>query len=308
MADPLSQRGAGSAGRGFTIFLTVVIILALFGVVLYLLSDINSRRYRLAEHHGNLVVQKGSYLPTGFAVFVPEAEALKKAYEPLELPEGVHFNRSEEFDDRADLDRALFMVLASWARRGLGSEKPEALKKASEYVERCQMLPGLSEQQRIELNTLRADLAYRRGGQMVRSTVELLAEALGEYQLSKQLGTSRPTNADYWIGYIQQRLALFGGQMPAELPLVVQPQEPATSTAPLPSPFGALPVHPYTVPPQSPMPQPNQPLTAPPTPGVAPAPGLRGTPPPRTEPVFPGPQPLDPEGPEGIAEPGKWRL
>ncbi len=310
MARRIARTEAGGAARGFTILLVVVIIIALAGVVLYLLSDLNARRYRIADRHGQLVVQKGRNLPVGFVAFVPKAEALRAAYEPLEMPEGARLEHNEEFNDRADLDRALFMVLAGWARGGLKSEDPKALARATDYIARCQVLPGLSEQQRIELNTLRADLAYQRGTQMVRQTTTLLEEAMAEFQLSKQLGTSRPTNSDQWIGYLQQRLPLFGARLPGNLPANPQGQI---------NPFGRQPPQPLQpgVPPgsalgspQSPPPIMALPPVIPPGTGVGSVPPpVAPTPTPTPLPV-PGPAATEPslESPGEKPQPGKWRL
>lgn len=194
------------AGGFLTGLLVTLVILGLAGVVAYLLSDINARRYRLHVVHNELVVEKGRFFPVGFQPFVPNIQALANAYAPLPLPEGERVVSVEMYDDRADLDRALFSLLAGWARKGLDSKNGEDLERATAYIERCELLPGLSEQQRIDLKTLRADLAYKHGRSMIDQMDELLVRALQELELAQRLGTSRPTDAERWVAELQRRL------------------------------------------------------------------------------------------------------
>lgn len=223
---PRSARGrwprpgeAGGIGRVFAGILAVLVILALGGLVVYLLSDINSRRYRLNSVAGELVVEKGRFFPVGFERFTPRAKALAEAYAPVPMPEGEYLGQPEVYEDRADLDRALFSLLAGWARNGLQANNAEALGQAAKYIDRCDLLPGLSEQQRQDLRTLRADLAYKHARHLVWRMEEMLHEALAEFRLAKELGTSRPTDADLWIKELESRV---GGRdkmrrSPAEL-------------------------------------------------------------------------------------------
>ena len=51
------------------------IIIGLGGVVIYLLSDINSRHYRLQTAGSTLVVERGRNMPFGFEPYVPKATA-----------------------------------------------------------------------------------------------------------------------------------------------------------------------------------------------------------------------------------------
>jgi hypothetical protein len=210
---------SGGAGRGFTLFLVVVLLLGLSGLVLYLLSEINARRYRLAQVGYSLVVEQGRFLPVGFTRYVPRADALKEAYAPIPMPPGARFEQPEVFDDRADLDRALFALLAGFARQAMSGQTPAELQQATLYIDRCQRLPGLSEQQRLELKTMRADLAYRRGRYILARVGEMLTEAENEFRLALELGTSQPTDAQSFINEIETRRAGFalGAPSPAQV-------------------------------------------------------------------------------------------
>jgi hypothetical protein len=196
----------GGAGRSFVVLLVVLVILGLAGAVVYLLSDINHRRYRLAVHEGTLVVERGRMAPAGFKRFEPEVADLQAGYAPIPVPPGISVGRTEIFEDRADIDRALFSMLASWARERLTSTKPGDFELAAGYVSRCESLPGLSEEQRIELRTLRADLAFRSGRRILGDIVTQLEKARTDFQTAKELGTSRPRDVDQWIADVERRM------------------------------------------------------------------------------------------------------
>ena len=216
-ASVSSERGVSkgrSVGRFFVSLLAVVLILGLGSVVIYLLSDINRRQYRLSTREGMLIVERGRFLPIGFEAFEPEEPDLRSAYAPIPLPPSETLVENEIFSERADLDRVLFSLLAGWARRGLGSTEAKEISLASAYVTRCGTLPGLSEEQRVELRTLRADLAYKNGRRILADIVTQLEKALTEFEVSLELGTSRPSDAERWIQEIRQRMATYAKPRP----------------------------------------------------------------------------------------------
>ncbi len=215
----MDRREAGSIARTFGLVLVGLVVAALIGVVLYLLSEINRGRYRLSENEKHeLVVQRGAYLPMGFTQLHPEAKDLEKCYAPVPIPEGQGVNTAEVYEDRADLDRALFGVLAGWSRALLESPEDEDFELALSYVERAELLPGLSEEQRVELRSLRADTAYRNGRRILRGVNEQLTEAARSFEQALRLGTSRPEDAQRWIVEIERRLDALGAPPPRRLP------------------------------------------------------------------------------------------
>lgn len=199
----------GGIGRFFGIVFVLLVVLGLTAVVVYLLSDINHRRYRITARDQMLVVQKGRFMPFGFEDYEPEAKALKDAYAPVPIPPGETYGTSEIFDDRADLDRALFATLASWARERLYASKDANFELAITYVQRAQMLPGVSEQQRRDLRTLRADAAYRNGRMLLADIADQLEQAREAFETSLKLGTSHRNDADRWIREIDARIEAY---------------------------------------------------------------------------------------------------
>lgn len=215
----MDRHEAGSIARTFGLVLVGLVVAALIGVVLYLLSEINRGRYRLAENEKHeLIVQRGAYLPMGFTQFQPEAKDLEECYAPVPIPEGQGVNTAEVFEDRADLDRALFAVLAGWCRTLLESPAEEDFELARSYVARAELLPGLSEEQRLELRSLRADTAYRNGRRILRGVNEQLDAARRSFEQALRLGTTRPEDARRWIVEIERRLDALGAPPPERLP------------------------------------------------------------------------------------------
>lgn len=197
----------GSIGKVINWILVIFVVTSLGAAVLYLLSEINHGRYRLNIRHDTLVVERGSYLPVGFEPFEPQAQALKAAYAPVHLTDQRAVSVTEVFDDRADLDRALFAILAGWARDLLESDTLEDFDRAMEYVLRAELLPGLSEEQRVEMRSLKAETAFHNGRHILQEIDERLNQSLEALVLSLDLGTTKRVEAKRMIGEIHRRLA-----------------------------------------------------------------------------------------------------
>src|SRR5512133_3741507 len=94
-------------GGGGRAALVALVVLALVGVVVWLLSERNSRQWFLVYEDGKLEVKKGIMLPTGRQSFKTDDPALAQAYAPLKPPPGTKLDEERSFDDRAGLDQAL---------------------------------------------------------------------------------------------------------------------------------------------------------------------------------------------------------
>lgn len=234
----------GSIAKTFGIVVIGLIVAALLGAVGYLLSEINRGRYRLAADDGTLVVQRGAYLPMGFIAFEPNAEDLIRSYAPMPIPKGQRISTTEVFDDRADLDRALFAVLAGWSRALIESSEDDDFELAMTYVERAELLPGLSEEQRVELKQLRADTAFANGRRILEDVANQLIQARASFEMAVELGTSTPEDARRWITEIDRRLQALGAASSADNDLPVarpslrppQPDSPGAGEPGAPSP------------------------------------------------------------------------
>jgi len=189
----------GGIGRLFTGFLVFCLVVALGAAVTYLLAERNQRHFRMRNQGGIVFIERGRLLPVGYEPFAPGAKDLQSAYAPIKVPAGERVDEVENFEDRVELDRALFSLLAGWARARLQASDGESFELASSYVGRCALLPGLSEEQRSELKSLRADLAYRNGKRLAYAIADDFDKAVAELKLALELGTSRPSDADAWV-------------------------------------------------------------------------------------------------------------
>ena len=226
-----------NAGRAVVTVLVVLLVLGLGAAIVYLLSDINSRHYRIGVENGSVVVERGRKLPWGFRRYEPATPELTAAYAAFPLPPGESLAKTEVFEDRADVDRALFSLFAGWARSRMTSNTPGDLDLAATYVRRSDLLPSLSEEQRLELKRLRADLAYRNGRRMLDDISDRLQKALAELKLARELGATKPSDVDRWILEVERRLRDYSAQPAATTPgPALTPEAPLPVPAPIPVP------------------------------------------------------------------------
>jgi hypothetical protein len=207
--SPPPPKKRRSVSRFLGYFLITALMLALLGSVLYLLSDINHRQYRLTTRQSSLVIERGRFMPMGFERFTPKNQVLRPIYAPIALPTGINFTSSETFDDRTDVDRAIFGVLSGWSREMLETGAAAEFEQVVTYIDRCELLPGLSEGQRLELQTLRADVAFTKGTHTLSGIAEQLDRALAEFEAALRLGTTHKARARAWIKEIQHRIITY---------------------------------------------------------------------------------------------------
>jgi len=199
-------------------WLMLLVMLTLGVAVLYLMSDLNHRTYRLAQVGDTMVVQKGKFLPTGFELYEPEEVRLREAYTPIALPEGERVPGGQRFEDRTDLDRAMFSILAAWARDQLGSDDLTISSSAADYIQRCILLPGVSEEQRRDISVLRADLSFRKGQNLLTGIVNQLEAAAEKFKQAIEQGTSFKGEAEKSLEQVQSRIDVLTGKVPAAAP------------------------------------------------------------------------------------------
>jgi hypothetical protein len=206
----------GGIMRTMGITLVGLLIMMLAGAVLYLLSDINHRRYRLALADRILTVEQGRFFPAGFTSYAPETAALRQAYAPITVPQGESVEAGIPFEDRTEIDRALYTRLSTWARPRLQDPDSAVLALGIDYVKRLESLPGLSEGQRRELRSMRADAAFRQGEGLVRGITLTLHHAASQFALALELGTSHPEQARAGLATIDEKLRNMGEALPPD--------------------------------------------------------------------------------------------
>ena len=196
----------------------LLVMIGLAGAVVYLLSDLNRRTYRLAQVGQTMVVQKGKFMPTGFENYQPDESRLREAYAPIALPSGEQVPGGQLFEDRTDLDRAMFSILAAWARQQLGSEDLTVSSQAADYIQRCILLPGVSEEQRRDIAVLRADLSFRKGQNLLTGIVNQLEAAATKFKEAIEQGTSFKGEAQKSLAQVEARIKVLTGEVELEAP------------------------------------------------------------------------------------------
>ncbi len=159
--DTPKGAGEGLAARSKRWALFAV-ILALAASTFYLLAERNSRFYFLSTEGERLVVSRGAWFPAWKSEFHPEDPILAEAYAPLALPAGIVVSETR-FNERQDLDQALFDYLLSWAEPRILADEPESLQLGGSYLARAGLLQGISSEQAGRLRSLRAEVAFAEG-------------------------------------------------------------------------------------------------------------------------------------------------
>jgi hypothetical protein len=152
-------------------------ILGLLALVAWLAAERNARTWHLVPSEGRLVVMRGLLLPAGRGALKTSDPALAQAYAPLVPPPGKALPPERSFDERAELDQAIYDLAAGWAREEIASGDPARLERGLGYLARAEKLPGLSPAQREDLAALRAESGYQEAMRLVARAIDELREA-----------------------------------------------------------------------------------------------------------------------------------
>ena len=135
--------------------LVALLVLGLVAGGVYAASWLNARRYFLVVKATEVEIHKGRKLPVGHEPFVPFESSLRDAYRPVPLPGGFELPRGETvFDDRVQLDQALYRILVDAAEFALAQNNARTSELVEQYLEQLKALPGTNVQQQQELQQL----------------------------------------------------------------------------------------------------------------------------------------------------------
>lgn len=193
MTVPVRGRSAGVAIKSLLAWLLVLCLLA---VVTWLVSERNSRMWALAPEEGRLVVKRGLFLPFGSRDYRPTDPALAKVYGPVVPPPGKALPPRREFLDESDLDRALYDLLAAWAREDVSSGDPARLERGLGYLERAMDLPAISAAQRESLAALQAESGYYEARRLLERARAELTEAARKLRTAASSRSPRAEDAE----------------------------------------------------------------------------------------------------------------
>jgi len=166
---------------------TWLALVALGLLVLWLLADRNSREWWLVPEEGRVVVKKGILFPVGKATFKSDDPEMSRTYAPVVAPGPEALPQAERsFEDRGELDQALFELLAGWAKEDIRSEQLERMQRARDYLARAARLAGISAKQRDELKGMQGETAFHEASAHLEEGAEALRHALEKLRLASE--------------------------------------------------------------------------------------------------------------------------
>jgi len=211
-------------GVGFKFILVVVLILALGGISVYLLSLMNSKKYFLEQTDGKLYIKQGILFVTGSESYKPVEPKDAWLYEPIEAPEEYKSVAVKEFDDMVSLHQELGRILIKQAQELVFSDDDARYNKGKAHIKRLRALPDLTGKQHDLVKALQADLDYIEGKQAYLGMEQILEAARRKFVEAKTYGTGHFSDTDEWIEKIDSLLvsirATKAGKLPKLPPLI----------------------------------------------------------------------------------------
>jgi len=166
--------------------LPLVLAVGLGVAVAWLLAERNARQWWIVPEDGKVVVKKGVFFPTGKAAYLSADPETTRTYAPLTPPQGAAPLAETSYDDRAELDQALFDLLARWARDDIQSQQMERMERARGHLGRASRLAGLSPAQREQLRVLQAETAFQEAVEHLTQGANALRRALEGLKLAAE--------------------------------------------------------------------------------------------------------------------------
>jgi hypothetical protein len=183
--------------------LVVLIVLGLAGVIVYLLSLLNSKKFFLVPEGGELVVKKGIFFPMGSERYQPKDPKLASLYSPIDLPEELRHAGPIEFEDLPSLNRDFGNYMIKFANKLVFSKEEALYQKGRRYLERVGTMQGLDAKQMQSIQGLNADVDYIEAKRAYLSVEHTLERALKKFKQAETFGTGRFADAVEWIKKIQ---------------------------------------------------------------------------------------------------------
>lgn len=200
--------------RAFRNLLLVALVVGAGGAALYATSALNSRTYSLQVMNGQLVVMKGRMMPTGSDPWQPSDARLADTYAPIDLEGNTSLSvLDQKFDERDELDRALFNVLFMLASPRIGSDAPKDLEKGLVYVRRAERLTGVTEEQRAKLKQAQVDLAFFLARVRLDDASRQLEEALTQLRLAAESDSKHRVEANLMLVAVEPQVKLLSSTL-----------------------------------------------------------------------------------------------
>lgn len=206
----ITQEQVSSPGRppkgGAKVIFIFLIVIALAGMIVYLLSLINSKKYFLAPEGSELVVKKGIFFPVGSEIYQPKDASQANLYLPIERPYDLKHSDEIVFEDLPSLNREFAKYLVKLSEEMIFSDDEVRYQKGKLYLERVGKLQGLDADQLSQIQALSADVDYIEAKHAYLGVEKILEKALKKFKQAETFGTGRFLDAREWIGKIQALL------------------------------------------------------------------------------------------------------
>ena len=251
-------------GGAFKWVFILLIILALCGVIVALLSELNSRRYFLVVEGNRLGVKKGIYFVTGHDAYRPADPKTAGLYGPIELPAGYQAAQTRMFEDLASLNREFGEVLIRLAKQGVVADDEKTYRKGKAYLERAVKMQGLDAGQLETIQALNADVDYIEAKLAYRGVEQILEGALKKFKKAETFGTGRFPDTQEWIRKVTRLLESIRAAKAGVLPQPQAAQQPPATDVLIPVPIHPQPA-PQVAPQVTPQSKPINPMVSPST-------------------------------------------
>lgn len=224
-----------SHGRTLTTLLVTLVVIGLAGAVVVLLSELNARTYTVEVSNGTLSILKGRLFPVGTEPFRPADASLQDAYAPLDLlgrsPGALPEAR---FTERDELDRALFTLMESLARGRVTSDDPRQLDQGISLLHRMERLPGITQEQRVALKSLQAEVSYYQARVHLDEARREIAEALAELKIAGDSASHNSRSAHQMVVEVEPAALALEESLRRAVHVLSVPGNPPPSEAPAP--------------------------------------------------------------------------
>lgn len=210
----------------------VLVVLALAGIIVYLLSLLNSKKFFLVPEGGDLAVKKGIFFPVGSEVYQPKEPELADLYKPVEVPDELRHAGAIEFPDLPSLNREFAKYLIRFARQMIFSDDEVRYQRGISYLARSKRLEGLDLEQQETIRGLMADVDYIEAKHSYVGVERTLEHALKMFKRAETFGTGRFADAHEWIQKIEVLLQAIRETKAAGIPRAEPEPEPVPEPAP----------------------------------------------------------------------------
>lgn len=210
--------------RWLKVLFNLVLLSVLIGALGIGASLHNQKKLRINIANGRLVVEQGKLFPIGFVEIKTDTDSKSKAYAPIPLRDTMRVDVPIEFSDRTELDQYLFSLLSAWSKELIESGVRGDVALAETLIERSELIPGVSVQQRREIRSMKADLSFSAAKRMVLQAQETLKAAERELRDASSVESRFESDAVKWLRWTQHTLQLF--ESGPELPDVNAPNTP----------------------------------------------------------------------------------